>query len=110
MREPALEPRVQSALVPSNRLVAAIGWGWRGWVRGRVVCVWGVVGVTVALVDFAVLGPVLVDGRPPRGAIERALLARLLVAPGAPVSAGGGGLLRPVVAERARPRRCARTG
>jgi predicted ATPase/DNA-binding SARP family transcriptional activator len=38
-------------------------------------------------VEFAVLGPVLVDGRPPRGAIERALLARLLVAPGAPVSA-----------------------
>ena len=38
-------------------------------------------------VDFAVLGPVLVDGHAPRGAIERALLARLLVAPGAPVSA-----------------------
>ncbi|HEV2786676.1 MAG TPA: BTAD domain-containing putative transcriptional regulator, partial [Solirubrobacteraceae bacterium] len=37
--------------------------------------------------EFAVLGPVLVDGRPPRGAIVRALLARLLVAPGAPVSA-----------------------
>jgi len=35
-----------------------------------------------------VLGPVLVDGQPPRGAIERALLARLLMAPGAPVSAG----------------------
>ena len=33
------------------------------------------------------LGSVLVDGRPPPGAIERALLARLLVAPGAPVSA-----------------------
>ncbi len=42
---------------------------------------------TVVFVEFAVLGPVLVDGRPPRGAIERALLARLLVAPGAPVSA-----------------------
>jgi predicted ATPase/DNA-binding SARP family transcriptional activator len=38
-------------------------------------------------VEFAVLGPVLVDGRPPRGAIERALLARMLVAPGALVSA-----------------------
>ncbi|MGH2946117.1 MAG: BTAD domain-containing putative transcriptional regulator [Solirubrobacteraceae bacterium] len=37
--------------------------------------------------EFAVLGPVLVDGRPPRGAIERALLTRLLVAPGAPVAA-----------------------
>ena len=37
-------------------------------------------------VEFAVLGPVLVDGRAPRGAIERALLARLLVAPGAPVA------------------------
>jgi len=35
--------------------------------------------------EFAVLGPVLVDGRAPRGAIERALLARLLVAPGVPV-------------------------
>jgi len=42
---------------------------------------------TVVAVNFAVLGPVLVDGRAPRGAIERALLARLLVAPGAPVSA-----------------------
>jgi predicted ATPase/DNA-binding SARP family transcriptional activator len=38
-------------------------------------------------VEFAVLGPVLVDGQAPRGVIERALLARLLVAPGAPVSA-----------------------
>jgi predicted ATPase/DNA-binding SARP family transcriptional activator len=38
-------------------------------------------------VQFAVLGPVLVDGRSPPGAIERALLARLLVAPGAPVPA-----------------------
>ena len=43
---------------------------------------------TVAVVEFAVLGPVLVDGRPPRGAIERALLARLLLAPGAPVATG----------------------
>ena len=43
---------------------------------------------TVAIVDFAVLGPVLVDGQPPRGAIERRLLARLLMAPGAPVSTG----------------------
>jgi predicted ATPase/DNA-binding SARP family transcriptional activator len=43
---------------------------------------------TVAFVEFAVLGPVLVDGRPPRGAIERALLARLLIAPGAPVATG----------------------
>ena len=33
------------------------------------------------------LGPLLVDGRPPRGAIERALLTRLLVARGAPVPA-----------------------
>ena len=46
-----------------------------------------VAGSTVAAVKFAVLGPVLVDGRAPPGAIERALLARLLVAPGAPVSA-----------------------
>jgi predicted ATPase/DNA-binding SARP family transcriptional activator len=38
-------------------------------------------------VQFAVLGPVLVDGRSPPGAIERALLARLLVAPGSPVPA-----------------------
>ena len=37
------------------------------------------------VVEFAVLGPMLVDGRAPRDAIERALLARLLVAPGAPV-------------------------
>jgi predicted ATPase/DNA-binding SARP family transcriptional activator len=43
-------------------------------------------GSTVVAVEFAVLGPVLVDGRPPRGAIERSLLARLLVAPGAPVA------------------------
>ena len=33
------------------------------------------------------LGPVLVDGRSPPGGIERALLARLLVEPGAPVPA-----------------------
>ena len=33
------------------------------------------------------LGPVLVDGRPPRGGIERALLTRLLVAHGTPVPA-----------------------
>jgi DNA-binding SARP family transcriptional activator len=38
-------------------------------------------------VRFAVLGPVLVDGRPPRGAIERVLLARLLLAWGTPVPA-----------------------
>jgi DNA-binding SARP family transcriptional activator len=38
-------------------------------------------------VRFAVLGPVLVDGRPPRGAIERAVLTRLLLAHGAPVPA-----------------------
>ena len=37
--------------------------------------------------ELAVLGLVLVDGRAPRGAIERALLARLLVAPGTPVPA-----------------------
>ena len=33
------------------------------------------------------LGPVLVDGKSPPGAIERTLLARLLVAPGVPVPA-----------------------
>jgi predicted ATPase/DNA-binding SARP family transcriptional activator len=44
-------------------------------------------GGTVVAVELAVLGPVLIDGQPPRGAIERALLARLLVAPGAPVPA-----------------------
>jgi predicted ATPase/DNA-binding SARP family transcriptional activator len=38
-------------------------------------------------VQLSILGPVLVDGRAPRGAKERALLARLLVAPGTPVSA-----------------------
>ena len=37
--------------------------------------------------QLSILGPVLVDGRAPRGAKERALLARLLVAPGTPVSA-----------------------
>ena len=47
-----------------------------------------VAGGTVAGVEFAVLGSVLVDGRAPQGAIERALLARLLVAPGSPVSVG----------------------
>ena len=36
--------------------------------------------------EFAVLGPILVDGRAPAGGKERALLARLLVAPGTPVS------------------------
>jgi predicted ATPase/DNA-binding SARP family transcriptional activator len=40
-----------------------------------------------APVQLSVLGPVLVDGRAPRGAKERALLARLLVSPGAPVPA-----------------------
>jgi predicted ATPase/DNA-binding SARP family transcriptional activator len=38
-------------------------------------------------VQYAVLGAVLVDGRSPPGAIERALLARLLVAPGVAVPA-----------------------
>jgi DNA-binding SARP family transcriptional activator len=38
-------------------------------------------------VQLSILGPVLVDGRAPRGAKERALLARLLVAPGTPVPA-----------------------
>jgi DNA-binding SARP family transcriptional activator len=38
-------------------------------------------------VQLSVLGPVLVGGSPPRGAKERALLARLLVCPGAPVPA-----------------------
>jgi predicted ATPase/DNA-binding SARP family transcriptional activator len=38
-------------------------------------------------VQLSILGPVLVDGTAPRGAKERALLARLLVAPGAPVPA-----------------------
>jgi pimeloyl-ACP methyl ester carboxylesterase len=38
-------------------------------------------------VEFGVLGPVLVDGKSPPGAIERTLLARLLVAPGTPVPA-----------------------
>ena len=33
------------------------------------------------------LGPVLVDGKSPPGAIERTLLARLLVVPGTPVPA-----------------------
>ena len=37
--------------------------------------------------QLSILGPVLVDGRAPRGAKERALLTRLLVAPGAPVPA-----------------------
>ena len=37
--------------------------------------------------QLSILGPVLVDGRAPRGAKERALLARLLVAPGTPVPA-----------------------
>ena len=37
--------------------------------------------------QLSILGPVLVDGSAPRGAKERALLARLLVAPGAPVPA-----------------------
>jgi DNA-binding SARP family transcriptional activator len=38
-------------------------------------------------VQLSILGPVLLDGSAPRGAKERALLARLLVAPGAPVPA-----------------------
>ena len=37
--------------------------------------------------QLSILGPVLLDGSAPRGAKERALLARLLVAPGAPVPA-----------------------
>ena len=37
--------------------------------------------------QLSILGPVLVEGRAPRGAKERALLARLLVAPGTPVPA-----------------------
>jgi predicted ATPase/DNA-binding SARP family transcriptional activator len=38
-------------------------------------------------VRLSILGPVLVDGSTPPGAKERALLARLLVTPGAPVAA-----------------------
>jgi predicted ATPase/DNA-binding SARP family transcriptional activator len=38
-------------------------------------------------VQLSILGPVLVEGCTPRGAKERALLARLLVAPGTPVPA-----------------------
>ena len=37
--------------------------------------------------QLSVLGPVLLDGRAPPGAKERALLTRLLVTPGAPVAA-----------------------
>ena len=37
--------------------------------------------------QLSILGPVLVEGSPPPGAKERALLARLLVTPGAPVAA-----------------------
>jgi predicted ATPase len=37
-------------------------------------------------VELSVLGPVLVDGRAPPGAKERALLARLAVTPGVPVA------------------------
>src|SRR3712207_6193491 len=43
--------------------------------------------VSVGSVQISVLGPVLVDGKTPPGAKERALLARLLVTPGTPVAA-----------------------
>jgi predicted ATPase/DNA-binding SARP family transcriptional activator len=65
---------------PAVRPPARGSGGWLAFRRARR-------GRTVVGVQLSILGPVLVDGRPPSGAKERALLARLLVAPGTPVAA-----------------------